>query len=305
MSQPPQPPGPFGQPPYGQQPGGPQWGQQPGQPGPGDQPQPGYGQQPGFPPTGPQPQPGWGQQTPPPGWGQPGQPGQPQPTQPGQPAWGQQPGFPGQQPGFGQQNFPGYPGAPGGPPKKNKALPWLLAGGGVVVVGVVVLLLFVFGVFGGSSNSPDTVAQEVADALNTQDTAKAAAISCTGKADSTDSEALQALKAAHIQASVTGKAQVNGSNATATLHLNFQEAGQTVDLDAKLTMQQQSGKWCVPDNGLAPIQSSMRVNGQNPGNFNPSAPDTDIPDSGIPDSGIPDSGVPSELPGDGSSAPTF
>lgn len=299
MSQPPQQPGPFGQQPYGQQPGGfgqqPGWGQQGQQPAPqpGQQPgqpnQPGYGQQPGFPQTGGQPQ------QPQPTWDQP--PGQQQPGWGQQPAWGQQPGQPGQ-PGFGQQpGFPqqqGFPGYPGGPVRKNKALPWLLAGGGVVVAGVVVLLLFVFGVFGGSkTSSPDAVAQAVADALNTNNQAEATQVSCSGSSDPADTQALRAMKALHIQASVTGQAEVNGDSATATLHLSFQAAGSSVGLDAKLMMQLQNGKWCVPDNGLQPISSSERVNGQNPSDLNPF---TNIPGSGIPTELPGESGIPTELP---------
>ena len=89
-SQPPQPPGGYGPPPQGGQPG---YGQQPGFPPP--QPgQPGHGQQPPA-------QPPYGQQPPP----QPPQPpyGQP-PQQPQQPPYGQQPG----QPPYGQPQQPPY-----------------------------------------------------------------------------------------------------------------------------------------------------------------------------------------------------
>jgi hypothetical protein len=93
-SQPPQPPGGYGPPPQGGQPG---YGQQPGFPPP--QPgQPGHGQQPGQPPYGQQPpQQPYGQPPAQPPYGQqPGQPpyGQQPPQQPyGQPGYGQQPGF--------------------------------------------------------------------------------------------------------------------------------------------------------------------------------------------------------------------
>jgi hypothetical protein len=155
-------------------------------------------------------------------------------------------------------------------PKKNKALPWILAGGGVVVVGVVVVLLFVFGVFGGgsgSTSSPDSVAQAVADALNSKDSAKAAAVSCDSKTSPTDNADLQMLKSYQITASVSGKASVSGNSATARIHLNFKEQGHTVDIDGVLTMQQQSGKWCVPSTGFQPDQNSMKVDGQSVGSM--------------------------------------
>ncbi|HEX4701345.1 MAG TPA: hypothetical protein VH352_04385 [Pseudonocardiaceae bacterium] len=315
MSVPPQQPGPFGPPgPFGEQPEG--FGQQPGGFGqqPGQQPgQPGYGQQPGylppggFPPMPPgQPQPlGYG----PPSGGFPQQPGgYPPPGQPGGFPPPGQPGFPGQPPGFppGQPpvgyGYPGGPGGPGGPPAKNKALPWLLAGGGVVVVGVVVVLLFVFGVFGGSgaTSSPDQLAQAVADALNSQDTAKANAISCDGTPSVTNSQDLQQLKNSHVKATVTGNAIVTGSTAKANIHLKFQEQGHTIDLDGTVTMQQKNGKWCVPSNGFAADSKSMKIDGKNPSDFAGGG----VPGSSgsSPDSGSPSSGgsLPSGGPASGS-----
>jgi hypothetical protein len=228
--------------------------------------------------------------------GQQGYPGQPgQPTQPGQPAqFGQQPGFPG---------FPG----PGGPVRqKNKALPWILGGGGVVAVGVVVLLLFVFGVFGGgsgsgSSNGPDQVAQTLVNALNSRDAGAANGIGCQAGSSPTDNQTLQEFKDAQVKATVKGKAQINGSQATAMLHFTFQDAGHTIDVDANLVMQQQKGKWCVPPNGFQPNEKSMTIDGKDPNSFagggagsGSGGGDTGTP--GIP--GAP-SGVPS-FPSDGS-----
>jgi hypothetical protein len=307
MSVPPQQPGPFGQPgPYGQQPDG--FGQQPGgfgqqpggygQPGqPGQQPgpQPGYGQQPGYPPSGGFPPPGGPQ----PGYGPPSGafPGQqPPPGYPPQQGYpGQTGAFPGQQPPPG---FPGYTGGPGGPGGgRNKAMPWLLAGGGVVVVGVVVVLLFVFGVFGGSkgsTNSPDQLAQAVADVLNTQDNARANTLSCGGATSVTNSQDLQQMKDAQLKATVAGPAQVNGSTAKATIHLKFQYQGHTVELDGTVPMQEQGGKWCVQGNFSAD-NNSMKVDGQN---FTGGIPDS----SGL-SGGTDEPSVPNSLPGDGDSVP--
>ncbi|HEY3609505.1 MAG TPA: hypothetical protein VGL06_18530 [Pseudonocardiaceae bacterium] len=305
MSVPPQQPGPFGQPgPYGQQPDG--FGQQPGgfgqqpggygQPGqPGQQPgpQPGYGQQPGYPPSGGFPPPGGPQ----PGYGQPGGafPGQqPPPGYPPQQGYPGQPGgFPGQQPPFG---YPGYPGGPGGPGGKNKALPWLLAGGGVVVVGVVVVLLFVFGVFGGSkgsTNTPDQLAQAVADVLNTQDNARANTLSCGGATSVTNSQDLQQMKNSQLKATVAGPAQVNGNTAKATIHLKFQYQGHTIELDGAVPMAQQGGKWCVSGN-FAADNNSTKIDGQpvSGGSGNSGS-------SGLSGGGSTDPSAPGSLPGDG------
>jgi hypothetical protein len=165
------------------------FGSQPTQYGPQADPSAGgyspYGQQQG---SGPQPyyggqdpyqqghgqQPGYGQQ----GYGQPGY---------GQQGYGQQPyggyGQPyGQQQGYGQQPYGGY-GQPYGqpgyygqqpPPKKNKALPWILGGVGLVIVVVVVLVLvFTLGssgpISGASSRSqaiPDDNPAGVTDVID-------------------------------------------------------------------------------------------------------------------------------------------
>lgn len=206
--------------------------------------------------------------------------------------------MPGQPPGYPPQGgFPGYPGGPGAPGGRNRALPWILAGGGVVVVGVVVGLLFVFGVFGGGgpNSSPDAVAAALADALNTHNDNEAQAITCGGGSGGnfSDNQALQQMKndAATIRATVTGKAQVNGNSATSTLHLTFTGGGQTIELDGTLSMQKQNGKWCAPANGFQPNVSSMKINGQSPGNFGPGA-------SGVP--GVPGTGAPG-FPGGGPS----
>jgi hypothetical protein len=112
---------------YGQQG---QYGQSGPQPYYGAGQQQGYGQ-PGYGQSGPQPyygacQQGYGQQ----GYGQPqyGQQGY------GQPQYGQQ--------GYGQPyGQPGYGGYGQQPPPKNKALPWILGGVGLVVVLIVAVLL--------------------------------------------------------------------------------------------------------------------------------------------------------------------
>jgi hypothetical protein len=135
-SQPPQPPGGYGQPGFGQQPGQP--GQQPAQPGYGQQPpygqQPSYGQQPGYgapsQPSGqqsPYGQPGYGQQ---PAYGQPA-PG-PQAPYGQQPAYGQPPYG---QPPYGQQPY-GRPAGTGGSigfdPKKLTMADYVIAGATVL-----------------------------------------------------------------------------------------------------------------------------------------------------------------------------
>jgi hypothetical protein len=156
----------------------------------------------------------------------------------------------------------------------------------------VVVLLFVFGVFGGSkgsTNSPDQLAQAVADVLNTQDTTKANTLSCDGTPSVTNSQDLQQLKSSQVKATVSGSAQVTGNKATATIHLNFKSSGHTIDLDGTVSMQQQGGKWCVPNNGFAANNNSMKIDGMSQSEFGSGG--------GSGSSGGPS--VPNSLPGDG------
>ncbi|GAA4913030.1 proprotein convertase P-domain-containing protein [Actinomycetospora succinea] len=129
--------GPTADPSYGQQPGsGPQpyYGGDPSQQGYGQQ---GYGQQPyGQPGYGQNP---YGQQP----YGQPGYGQNPYGQQP----YGQQPYG---QPGYGQPGYGPYGYGQQPPKKKNKALPWILGGGAVVLVAIIAVVVLVL-TLGGSA----------------------------------------------------------------------------------------------------------------------------------------------------------
>ena len=108
-----------------------------GQQGYGQQ---GYGQQ-GYGQSGPQPYYGAGQQQ---GYGQQGYGQQGY----GQPGYGQ-PGY--GQPGYGQPyGQPGYGGYGQQPPRKNRALPWILGGVALVVL-LIVAVVLVVGLAGGGT----------------------------------------------------------------------------------------------------------------------------------------------------------
>jgi hypothetical protein len=140
MSQPPYPPG---------QPSGPQPGWGP-QPGPGQTPG-GYPGQGGYPPSG-----GYPQQ---PGYGQYGQTGQVGP--------------------FGQSPQYGYPGGygPPAPPPRKSPLPWLLAGGGVLVIAAAVVLILTL-TSGSDTSTPQAVAEATVSAINDRDADRLVEISC-------------------------------------------------------------------------------------------------------------------------------
>ncbi|RKT55930.1 hypothetical protein [Saccharothrix australiensis] len=246
MSVPPQQPDP-----YGQQPGQP--GEQPGRFGG----QPGYGRQPGgFPPPpqdfpqGGQQQPGYGPPSggfPPPG--QPGQPyGQPQPGQPygqpgpgqpyGQPGPGQPYGQPGQfsqqfnQPGHGQPGpygpQPGGYGDPYGAPRRKSPLPWLLAGGGVLVIGLVVVLVLTLG--GGSNGTPKDAADSFAAAMSSKDYDKLRSLTCAE-----DKKEIDDLKKAFDPDSISSEIGKNLDNMPPELRdkaKRMQEAAKNVKIVA-------------------------------------------------------------------------
>jgi hypothetical protein len=212
MTQPPQQPGPYGgQPPgYGQQPGP---GQQPGgYPQQGGYPPPGgYPQQGGYPQSGPQPvqQPG--------GYGPPGQYGQY-----------------GQQPQYGQ---PDPYGSPYGE-KKKSPMPWILAGGGVLVIGIVVVLILVL-TGGSDTSSAQGAAEKAVAAINSRDVNASKEVDCDKSGNMGQLDMKDVPK--DLKAELTGSAKEDGDNAKAPMKMTAE--GQTIQGD--MVLRKQDGKWCV------------------------------------------------------------
>jgi hypothetical protein len=105
----------------------------------------------------------------------------PDPQYPPQPGYGQP-----QYPGYDQPQYPQYGqvggfGGPPAPPKKRQTAVWI---GAVAVAGVLAVVGFSgfvapgFLLNKGTSASPDTAAQALADGLNKQDTAALTALKC-------------------------------------------------------------------------------------------------------------------------------
>lgn len=222
MSQPPQQPGPFGQQPgYGQQPGG-------GYPQQG-----GYSQQGGHPQSGPIPaqQPG--------GFGQTGQPGQ-QPGQFGQPGpYGQQPGQFGQGAPLGQDPYGGRPGG------KKSPLPWILAGGGVLVIGVVVVLIIVLG--GDAGSSPKGTAEELVEVINDRNVDRVKQIACDSTPIKATERLVQLSQGLSFKASLAGDPKEEGDKATGTINVSFSFQGLQQDVPLPYQLEKKDGKWCVAD----------------------------------------------------------
>lgn len=242
MTYPPQQPGPYGQPGQPGQHGPPgqygQWPQTQGQWPPGRQ-----SQQPG----------GWGQQpygTPPGGFAQPGG-YQPPPGGPGGPG-------------------PGYGGPEQPPRKKKSALPWILAGAGVVLVAVVVALVFVLGdgggggVLGGSGNTPRAVAQSYANSINEKkepdrnlycQAFRQRAEESRKNLPSDIPTALPDIPGLNLSATV-GDVTENGDTAEAAVRLDSEFSGQKVSSTHHLTLQKEDGAWriCGVDVDLPEIE---------------------------------------------------
>ncbi|GGS55993.1 MULTISPECIES: hypothetical protein [Actinokineospora] len=208
--------------PYGGQPQQPQY-PPPQQGGFPQQQPPQYGQQPYGTPPGGQPH------GTPPG-------GQPYGTPPGGQPFGGDPY--GQQQQYGQQ--PGPYGQPYGQPQKKSAMPWILAGVGVVVIGVAVTLILVL--TGG--NSAQYVAETVVDGMTARDASAVRSVACDPQEieDSVDTDEFPSdLKI------TLGKVTESGDTATALVTATFE--GRSIDLEIK--MKKVDGDWCADDFGPA------------------------------------------------------
>lgn len=129
------------------------------------------------------------------GWGQPPQgpygppggqfpPTGPPPGMPQQPYGNPPPPPPGPFPPSGPMPAPSYgipqgnpPGPPWGvPPRQRSPLPWILGGGAGLILVIVVVVVLVVALGGGSS--PQAVAQQAVDAINTQNTQEMSGVVC-------------------------------------------------------------------------------------------------------------------------------
>ncbi|SDC11015.1 Rv0361 family membrane protein [Actinokineospora iranica] len=235
MTYPPQQPDPYGQQP-GQQPA------QPPQPGQFP-PQGGYPQQPGQYP-GQQPQPG--QQTGPQPTGQPGPQQGPYQgqyaQQPGQ--YGQQPDPYGQQPGqYGQQPDPYGQGGYGqyGQPQKKSPMPWILAGGGLLVIGIVVTLVLVL-TGGSDASTARGAAQAYLDAVTSRSAEAHNKLVCDESDKVTQSDIDKAFKGDdEVGDPKLGDVVEKGDTATATFTVTV-NGKQT---SPKIRLRKQGENWCV------------------------------------------------------------
>jgi hypothetical protein len=174
----------------------------------------------------------------------------------GRPEHGQQPGGQYPPPGYGQQPYGqpgGYPPGGGyGPPRKASALPWILAGGGVVVVAVVVTLILTLS--GSDTDSPQDVAESAVSAANDQDVDAIQELLCSDvKADESDvTEAIRPSGLGGTELSFElGEVTESGSTATAAVTATMSglppgaPADTPTSFEAGIELRKVDGDWCV------------------------------------------------------------
>jgi len=136
-------------------------------------------------------------------------------------------------------------------------LPWILAGGGVLVIGVVVVLIITLGGGGGSgsgdvaaagsgSNSAEDVARAAVDAINKQDMNAGKEIACDAAAAG-NAPSLSDLGLPpdfKFTAELTD-VQENGNAADATVTINVSIGGQKVSQPMTLKLKKDGSEWCM------------------------------------------------------------
>ncbi|WP_026425532.1 hypothetical protein [Actinokineospora inagensis] len=212
----------------------------PGQDPHGQSQQPAHPQQPGqpgqFPQSGQftqghQPHPG---QFPPPGQVPPGQfpAGQVPPGQfPQQGGYPPQGAYPQQQPGYPQNQY-GQP-----YPQRRNRLPWILAGGGLVVIGVVVTLVLTLS--GSDTGSARGTTEAILDALVSGDADAYNKLVCNADDKVTADQAKQ--DQAQVTEPKVQDVTETGDTATATISAKVEGETRTV----RLRLKKANGTWCV------------------------------------------------------------
>ncbi|MGH3881511.1 MAG: hypothetical protein ACRDSK_31180 [Actinophytocola sp.] len=127
-------------------------------------------------------------------------------------------------------------------------MPWILAGGGVLVIAVAIVLIFML--TGGGSGSPQSLAEDAVAAFNNKDVDKLNELACDeAKEDAPDPKDLEPAEGITVKAEL-GEVKENGDTATAEITISLsgdlpeglpEDAGKQT---ATMTMEDQSG-WCI------------------------------------------------------------
>lgn len=145
-----------------------------------------------------------------------------------------------------------------GAPRRRNTAAWVVLGGGLFVVGLVVTMVFVL-TSGPDRDTPEGVAEAVADAFNDHDFEELTTLSCADdKEDVADT--VDMLTGYGSQFGATAKVDdvdTVGDRAVAELTLTYTmvpkeldgviEVGATEDVD--LALSSEKGEWCLSDIG--------------------------------------------------------
>lgn len=149
----------------------------------------------------------------------------------------------------GQAGHFGQPGdaVPPPPPRKSK-LPWVLAGGGVLVIAIaVVLILTLTG--GPDTATPRSVADAAVQAVNKKDVTALRAVLCD--ANVLSPEIGLAIAAASTRTDITIDARLDGDpvqtgdKAVAKFQVHGTFAGRSADQTITVSMIRRDDSWCM------------------------------------------------------------
>jgi hypothetical protein len=154
---------------------------------------------------------------------------------------------------YGPQWQPAY-----GYPRRRNRMPWVVFGGGLFVVGMIFTLVFTLN-SGPDTDTPEGVAEAVADAFDDHDFEELTTLSCADDKEDV-AETVDVLNGYGNQFGVTAKVtdvDTAGSRAVAELTLTYTkvpddlddvlDVGDTQDVD--LGLASEKGEWCLSDIG--------------------------------------------------------
>lgn len=127
--------------------------------------------------------------------------------------------------------------------KKNR-LPWIITGASALVVAlIIVLVVSLTGDDDVDTSTPQGLAESVVNDYNHKDFDGAAELQCV-KTAVEDTSGMRTIKQAELEVTL-GDVQVDGSRATAIMHVDASLQGHHINADATISMKQLGNYWCI------------------------------------------------------------